>query len=90
MSATGLDVFDKTIRTTTNVWLNEIMGEIGPDRRLAWHVLGAVLHALRHVCHTGRWQRISPLSCRSWFVVRIMTATNPPTLRTECGRWTNS
>jgi uncharacterized protein (DUF2267 family) len=46
MSATGLDVFDKTIQTT-NIWLNEIMSEIGPDRRLAWHVLGAVLHALR-------------------------------------------
>ena len=46
MSATGLEVFDKTLQTT-NIWLNEIMSEIGPDRQLAWHVLGAVLHALR-------------------------------------------
>ena len=46
MSANGLDVFDKTVQTT-NIWLNEIMDEIGPDRRLAWHTLGAVLHALR-------------------------------------------
>ena len=46
MSATGLDVFDKTVQTT-NIWLNEIMDEMGPDRRLAWHMLGAVLHALR-------------------------------------------
>ena len=46
MSATGLDVFDKTLQTT-NIWLDEIMSELGPDRQLAWHVLGAVLRALR-------------------------------------------
>jgi uncharacterized protein (DUF2267 family) len=46
MSATGLDVFDKTIKTT-NIWLDEIMAEIGPDRQVAWHVLGAVLRTLR-------------------------------------------
>ncbi|SJM29889.1 DUF2267 domain-containing protein [Mesorhizobium delmotii] len=46
MSATGLDVFDKTLQTT-NIWLDEIMAEMGPDRQIAWHVLGAVLHALR-------------------------------------------
>ncbi len=48
MSATGLDVFDKTLQTT-NTWLKEIMDSeaIGPDRQVAWHVLGAVLRALR-------------------------------------------
>jgi len=46
MSATGLEVFDKTLQTT-NTWLNEMMEELGPDRHLAWHVLGAVLRALR-------------------------------------------
>ena len=46
MSATGLDVFDKTLQTT-NTWLNEIMEAIGPDRQVAWHVLGAVLRAVR-------------------------------------------
>ena len=46
MSATGLDVFDKTVQTT-NVWLNEIMQEIGPDRRLAWKVLSVVLRKVR-------------------------------------------
>ncbi len=46
MSATGLEVFDKTLQTT-NIWLDEIMAEIGPDRHVAWHVLGAVLRALR-------------------------------------------
>jgi uncharacterized protein (DUF2267 family) len=46
MSATGLDVFDKTIQTT-NIWLDETMDEMGPDRQVAWHTLGAVLRALR-------------------------------------------
>jgi uncharacterized protein (DUF2267 family) len=46
MSTTGLEVFDKTVQTT-NIWLDEIMDQMGPDRHLAWHILGAVLHALR-------------------------------------------
>ena len=46
MSATGLDVFDKSLQTT-NIWLDEVMADIGPDRQVAWHVLGAVLRALR-------------------------------------------
>jgi uncharacterized protein (DUF2267 family) len=46
MSATGLDVFDRTLHTT-NTWLKEIMEEVGPDRHVAWHALGAVLRALR-------------------------------------------
>ena len=46
MSATGLDVFAKTLQTT-NIWLDEIMAAIGPNRQLAWHVLGATLRELR-------------------------------------------
>lgn len=46
MSATGLDVFDKSIQTT-NIWLNEIMDDMGPDRQIAWHLLGAVLRTMR-------------------------------------------
>jgi uncharacterized protein (DUF2267 family) len=46
MSATGLDVFDKSIQTT-NIWLNEIMEDMGPDRQIAWHLLGAVLRTMR-------------------------------------------
>jgi uncharacterized protein (DUF2267 family) len=46
MSRTGLDVFDKTLQTT-HIWLDDLMREIGPDRQVAWHVLGAVLRALR-------------------------------------------
>ena len=47
MSATGLDVFDRTLQTT-HTWLNEINEDIGPDRLVAWHVLGAVIRALRN------------------------------------------
>lgn len=46
MSANGLDVFDKTLQTT-NIWLDELMEEIGPDRQLAWHVMGVVLRHIR-------------------------------------------
>jgi uncharacterized protein (DUF2267 family) len=46
MSATGLDVFDRTLQTT-NAWLSEIMDALGRDRRVAWHVLGVVLRSLR-------------------------------------------
>jgi uncharacterized protein (DUF2267 family) len=46
MSASGLDVFDKTLQTT-HIWLNEIQAELGPDRQLAWKVLSVVLHKLR-------------------------------------------
>jgi uncharacterized protein (DUF2267 family) len=46
MSATGLDVFDKSIQST-NIWLDEIMEDMGPDRQLAWHLLGAVLRTMR-------------------------------------------
>jgi uncharacterized protein (DUF2267 family) len=46
MSANGLDAFDKTIQTT-NIWLNEIMEDLGPDRHVAWKVLSTVLHKLR-------------------------------------------
>ena len=46
MSTTGLDVFDKTVQTT-NIWLDDIMAAMGPDRHVAWHILGAVLRTLR-------------------------------------------
>ena len=46
MSATGLEVFDKTLQTT-NIWLNEISEDLGPDRQLAWAALGSVLRAVR-------------------------------------------
>jgi uncharacterized protein (DUF2267 family) len=46
MSRTGLPVFDRTLQTT-HIWLDELSDTVGPDRRVAWHVLGAVLRTLR-------------------------------------------
>ena len=46
MSTTGLEVLDSSLQRT-HIWLDEVMAELGPDRRLAWHALGAVLRALR-------------------------------------------
>jgi uncharacterized protein (DUF2267 family) len=46
MSSTGLEVLDKSIQTT-HIWLKEIMADHGNDRQVAWHILGAVLRALR-------------------------------------------
>jgi uncharacterized protein (DUF2267 family) len=47
MSATGLDVFDRTLQTT-HIWLNEVMAATGPDKQVAWHALGAVLRSIRN------------------------------------------
>ena len=46
MAATGLEVWDKSIQDS-NIWLDEIMEEVGPDRQAAWHALGAGLRTLR-------------------------------------------
>lgn len=47
MNATGLATFDTTLHTT-NIWLNELMQQLGwSDRHKAYHALRVVLHALR-------------------------------------------
>ena len=46
MSATGLEVFDRTLQVT-NTWLDEMMETLPRDRKLAWHVLAAVLRTIR-------------------------------------------
>jgi uncharacterized protein (DUF2267 family) len=46
MSASGLDVFDRTLETT-HIWLNEICNDLGSDKQVAWKVLSMVLHKLR-------------------------------------------
>ena len=45
-SASGLEVFDRSLQTT-HVWLKEIIDDIGPDKQVAWHVLTAVLRTIR-------------------------------------------
>lgn len=47
MSATGLASFDTTIQKT-NIWLDDIMDELGwDDLQRAYHALQVVLHTLR-------------------------------------------
>lgn len=47
MSATGLEVFDRTLQAT-NIWLDDILQELDwSDRQKAYHALRVVLHTLR-------------------------------------------
>jgi uncharacterized protein (DUF2267 family) len=47
MSTTGLPIFDTTIQKT-NEWLNDLMNELDiQNRKAAYQILRAVLHALR-------------------------------------------
>ncbi|WP_425482713.1 hypothetical protein [Chelativorans xinjiangense] len=48
MSATGLEVFDKTLQTT-NIWLDETMEEMGPQRQVAWQDALRVMCRVRHI-----------------------------------------
>ena len=83
MSATGLDVFDKTLQTT-HIWLDEIMAELGPDRRLAWHVLGAVLRTLRNRLPLDLSAHLSaelPLLVRGAYYEQFQPADQPDVTR---------
>jgi uncharacterized protein (DUF2267 family) len=44
--STGLDVFDATVQHT-NLWLKDLMEQLGLDRKHAYRVLSATLHAVR-------------------------------------------
>lgn len=83
MSANGLEVFDKTIQTT-NIWLNEIMQDLGPDRQVAWKVLSTVLHKLRDrltvetAAHLGAEL---PLLVRGVYYDQYQPARQPSDLR---------
>lgn len=85
MSATGLDVFDKTLQTT-NIWLDEIMETLGPDRRVAWHALGAVLHALRDRLPIGLTAHLAaqlPILVRGLYFDQWRAADAPSKIRTR-------
>ena len=85
MSASGLDVFDKTLQTT-HIWLEALMRDeaIGPDRQIAWHVLGAVLRAVRDripldlAAHLGAQL---PLLVRGAYYDQFRPAHQPERLR---------
>ncbi len=83
MSATGLDVFDKTLQTT-NAWLNEIMSDLGPDRHIAWHVLGAVLRTTRDRLPIGLAAHLGaelPLLVRGTYYDQFRPAEQPDMTR---------
>jgi uncharacterized protein (DUF2267 family) len=85
MSATGLDVFDKTLQTT-NIWLEEINSKIGPDRQVAWHVLGAVLRTLRDRLPIGLAAHLGaqlPLLVRGLYYDQWHPRQKPLKLRSE-------
>jgi uncharacterized protein (DUF2267 family) len=85
MSATGLEVLDKSIQTT-NIWLNEISEQIGPDRHLAWHVLGVVLRALRDrlpVDDAAHFAAQLPLVVRGTFYEQYRPSIQPEDIRTR-------
>lgn len=83
MSTTGLEVLDKTVQTT-NIWLKEIMQDHGDDRQVAWHILGAVLHALRDrlpaelAAHLGAEL---PLAIRGLYYDQYQPSRQPDVIR---------
>jgi uncharacterized protein (DUF2267 family) len=85
MATTGLEVFDKTLHTT-NRWLDEISAEIGPDRHLAWHVLGSVLRSIRdemQVEQSAHFAAQLPLIIRGAYYDQYRPAAQPAEHRTQ-------
>jgi uncharacterized protein (DUF2267 family) len=85
MAATGLEVFDKTLHTT-NQWLDEICAEIGPDKHLAWHVLGAVLRSIRDELLIGQSAHLAaqlPLLVRGAYFDQYRPAAQPVAERSQ-------
>lgn len=85
MAATGLEVFDKTLQIT-NAWLDELMGDVGPPRQLAWHVLGGVLRTLRDRLPIELGAHMAaqlPLLVRGAYYDQFQPARVPERYRTE-------
>ena len=83
MSANGLPVFDKTLQTT-NIWLDELMERLGPDRQRAWKVLGTVLHKLRDMLPVEASAHLGaqlPLLVRGAYYDQYQPARQPKTCR---------
>src|SRR5512146_404914 len=85
MSTLGLEVFDRTFQTT-NVWLDEIMDKLGPDRQIAWKVLSTVLHKLRDMLQPDLAAHLGaqlPLLVRGVFYDLYEPSNQPTSLRTR-------
>lgn len=79
MAMAGLEVFDKTLHIT-NLWLDEISADIGPDRHLAWHVLSSVLRAIRDEMSVDQSAHLAaqlPLLIRGTYFDQYHPATQP-------------
>ena len=85
MAFTGLDVFDKTLQKT-NIWLDEVMMDLGPDRKIAYRALRAVLHALRDRLTVGEAAHLGaqlPLLVKGIYFDMWRPAATPLSIRTE-------
>lgn len=85
MTVTGLEVLDKSVQAT-NVWLNEISERIGPDRKLAWHVLGVVLRVLRDRLTTEEAAHLAaqlPLVVRGAYYDQYRPSVQPDVFRSR-------
>ena len=85
MSATGLEVFDKTLQTT-NIWLNEIGETLGPDRQRCYHALRAVLQTLRDRLSVESAAHVSaqlPMLVRGIFYDGYHPAGTPEAVRSQ-------
>lgn len=80
MSMTGLPVFDETLHAT-NAWLHEISARLGwDDRRKAFRLLRASLHALRDrlpVTEAAQFSAQLPILLRGVFYEGWRPATVP-------------
>lgn len=85
MSSFGLEVFDRTFQTT-NIWLDEIMEKLGPDRQIAWKVLSTVLHKLRDMLQPDLAAHLGaqlPLLVRGVYYDLYEPSKQPTALRTR-------
>ena len=85
MSTLGLEVFDRTFQTT-NIWLDEIVEQIGPDRHIAWKVLSTVLHKLRDMLQPDLAAHLGaqlPLLVRGAYYDLYEPSKLPTSLRTR-------
>ncbi|WP_104202932.1 DUF2267 domain-containing protein [Billgrantia saliphila] len=86
MSATGLDVFDKTLQKT-HVWLDDLMeAQPGISKPSAWHTLTATLRTLRDKLPADLAAHLAaqlPMLLRGAFYEQYDPARQPMPLRTR-------
>jgi uncharacterized protein (DUF2267 family) len=83
VSTLGLSVFDRTVQVT-NIWLDEIMEKLGPDRQISWKVLSTVLHKLRDMLQPNLAAHLGtqlPLLVRGVYYDLYAPSKQPTSLR---------